>query len=440
MDSSQSTVTPPEAGGPHASSERHEQAARDVQPQGGGGVIHAFVALRHRNYRLYWSGHAISLLGTWMQATGMAWLVLQVTQSAWQLGVVSALTYLPVLYFALLGGVFADRWPKRRVLFVTQTIAMLQAFALFALRTTHALQVWEIYLLALALGVATSVEDPASSAFVAELVGRDDLPNAIALNSLLTNLVRILGPGLAGVIIVVGGVDPLFLLNALSFIVALIMLAVISPRQMYGQPSAGLARQSAWQSLREGIDYVRQSTAIMLIISVVGLALLWGANFTVIMPIFATDVLHVGAQGYGALVAAVGVGALGGGIWLAWNHRRPTIQAILLGVWLFGVLEIGFALSPVYLLSLLFLASIGCIETIFSAQSVTALQSIAPDRLRGRVMSVFFFSIAGSAPLGFLLAGWLTAQVGAPQRTTYLRCTHSGDGGVRLAMARHSRT
>jgi MFS family permease len=285
----------------------------------------------------------------------------------------------------------------------------------FALRTTHALQLWEVYLLALALGVATSVEEPASSAFLAELVGRDDLPNAIALNALLTNLVRILGAGLAGLMIAVGGVDPLFLLNALSFIVALIMLAVINPRELYGQPSAGVARQRAWQSLREGIDYVRQSTAIMLVISVVGLALLWGANFTVIMPIFATDVRHVGAQGYGALVAAVGVGALCGGIWLAWNHRRPTIQAILLGVWLFGVLEIGFALSPVYLLSLLFLASIGCIETIFSAHSVTALQSIAPDRLRGRVMSVFFFSIAGSAPLGFLLSGWLTAQVGAPK-------------------------
>ncbi len=379
-------------------------------------LMRAFSALQHRNYRLYWCGQLISNIGTWMQSTGVAWLVLQLTHSAWQLGVVSALQYVPVLLFALLGGVFADRWPKRELLLVTQSVAMIQSLIFFALLATHAIQVWEIYLLALLLGVTTSLDQPTRSAFVVELVGRGDLTNGVALNSAMISLVRILGPALGGLIIGLGGVGPLFLLNAISFIAALGGLVLIDSRALHHtqRPTAGATRQSTWQSLREGLVYVWQSPAILLIIWVAGLVLLWGANFTVILPVFATEVLHVGAQGFGALSAAIGIGALLGGIWLAWRQQRMTIHAFLLSMFLFGILDAGFALSQNFYLSAILIASIAALEAIYAAQSMTTLQAIAPDRLRGRVISVAIFFFTGSAPLGFLLAGWLTALCGAP--------------------------
>jgi MFS family permease len=180
------------------------------------------------------------------------------------------------------------------------------------------------------------------------------------------------------------------------------------------QTFADAPRQSAWQSLREGLGYVWQSPAILLIIWVAGLVLLWGANFTVILPVFASDVLHVGSQGFGALSAALGIGALLGGIWLAWRQQRMTIHTFLLSMLLFGVLDAGFAFSQNFYLSALLIASIGALEAIYAAQSMSTLQAIAPDRLRGRVISVAIFFFTGSAPLGFLLAGWLTALCGAP--------------------------
>jgi MFS family permease len=229
------------------------------------GFLRAFSALHHRNYRLYWSGQLISLIGTWMQTTGVAWLVLQMTQSAWQLGIVSALQYVPVLLFALIGGVFADRWPKRELLLVTQSVAMIQAIIFFALVATHTIQVWEIYLLAFLLGVTTSLDQPTRSAFVVEMVGREDLSNGVALNSTMVSLVRILGPALGGLIIGLGGVGPLFLLNAISFIAALGGLALIDSRALHHtqQPTFGATHQSTWQSLREGLAYVWQSPAIL---------------------------------------------------------------------------------------------------------------------------------------------------------------------------------
>src|SRR6185312_5113296 len=180
--------------------------------QPGKGWLRAFSSLRQRNYRLYWSGQMVSLIGTWMQIIGQAWLVLELTNSAWQLGVVGALQFLPVLLFALFGGVFADRWPKRRVLLVTQTASMLQALLLWLLVATGTVQLWHIYVLALLLGLTNSLDQPTRSAFVVEMVGREDLPNAVALNSSLVNLTRIVGPGLGGMIIAASGVTMLFLL------------------------------------------------------------------------------------------------------------------------------------------------------------------------------------------------------------------------------------
>ncbi|HLZ21909.1 MAG TPA: MFS transporter [Ktedonobacterales bacterium] len=376
----------------------------------------AFASLRQRNFRLFWFGQLISVMGTWMQAIGQAWLVLELTHSAWQLGVVGALQSLPVLLFALFGGVFADRWPKRRVLLITQSAAMIQAFLLWALIATSTVQIWHIYILALLLGLTRSLDTPTRQAFVVEMVGREDLPNAVALNSSLVQMARIVGPGLGGIIIVASGVGTLFLLNALSFLAVIVGLALINSHELHAQalhyPNTG-ERQSMWQSLREGMRYVWETPVVKLVIVVVGLVLLFGSNFNVVLPLFATDVLHVGATGFGFLSAALGVGALLSALWLAWGNRQPTVRRVLIGTLVFGVLEAIFAVSRLYPLSLVLIASVGSAETIFAAQSITMLQAVAPDHLRGRVMSVYILFFDGSVPLGYLLTGWLAGLRGA---------------------------
>jgi MFS family permease len=386
-----------------------------VRPPGKG-LLRAFTSLRQRNFRLFWFGQMISLIGSWMQTIGQAWLVLELTHSAWQLGVVGALQFLPVLLFSILGGVFADRWPKRRVLLVTQSADMLQALLLWALIATGTIQLWHIYILAMLLGLTKCLETPTRQAFVVEMVGREDLPNAVALNFSLLNLARIVGPGLGGIIIAASGVTMLFLLNALSFLAVIVGLALINSHELHAQAlqhrSAG-ERPNTWQSLREGVVYVWKTPAVVLVILVVGLVLLFGSNFNVFLPLFATDVLHIGARGFGFFSAAFGVGSLLSALWLAWSNSAPTIRRVLIGTLVFGVLEVVFAVSHLYLLSLVLIASIGFAETAFAQLSITMLQTVAPDHLRGRVMSVYVLFFDGSVPLGYLLAGWLSGLYGA---------------------------
>jgi MFS family permease len=385
-------------------------------PQLDKGLLRAFTSLRHRNFRLFWFGQMISLTGSWMQIIGQTWLVLELTHSAFQLGLVGALQSLPVLLFSLVGGVFADRWPKRRVLLWTRSAAMAQALLLWALIATGTVQLWHVYVLALLLGLTNCVGRPTGQAFVVELVGREDLPNAVALNSLLSNLTRIVGPGLGGIIIAASGVAMLFLLNALSFIAAIGGLALIKSHELHAQalphPNVG-ARQTTWQRLREGVDYVRRTPAVSLVILVVGLVLLFGSNFNVVLPLVATDVLHAGASGFGFLSAAFGVGSLISALWLAWGNQQPTIRGVLIGTLVFGVLEAAFALSHIYPLSLALIASVGGAEIAFATLAITTLQTVAPDHLRGRVMSVCILFFDGSVPLGYLLMGWLAGRYGA---------------------------
>jgi MFS family permease len=384
----------------------------------GKGVSRALTSLQHRNYRLYWFGQLISLMGTMMQTVGQAWLVLQLTNgSAWQLGVVGALQFLPVLLLALFGGVLADRWPKRRVLLITQSAAMLQALLLWALVFSNTVQIWQIYVLALLLGLTTSLDQPTRSAFVVELVGREDLPNAVALNSSLTNLARVVGPGLGGILIAASGVTLLFLFNAISFLAALGSLALMNSHEFQAQarPDAGAgAQQSTWHSLREGVAYVWNTPAVLLVILVVGLVLLFGANFSVVLPLFATNVLHEGAAGFGFLSAALGAGALLAALWLAWGNKKATIRGVLLGALIFSGLEALFALSPLYPLSLGLIAGVGAAEAVTGALAITTLQTVTPDHLRGRVSSVYILFFTGSIPPGYLLAGWLSSAYGAP--------------------------
>ena len=400
---------------PERAPERETTAIIPLQ-QAGKGWLRAFTSLRQRNFRLYWSGQMISQIGTWMQTIGQAWLVLQLTHSAFQIGLVGALQFVPVLLFSIFGGVFADRWPKRRVLLVTQSAAMIQAFLFWVLIASGAIQLWHIYILALLLGLMNSLYLPASQAFVVEMVGREDLPNAVALKSSLPTLARIVGPGLGGIIIAASSVAVLFLLNALSFLAVIMALALIRSHELHVQalqPASAGERQSTWQSLREGVAYVWQTPVVLLVIVVVGVVLLFGSNFNVVLPLFATGVLHVGASGFGFLSAAIGVGSLLSALWLAWGNRHPTIRRVLTGTLVFGVLEAAFALSHIYLLSLALIASVGFAETAFAAQSVTMLQTIPPDHLRGRVISVQVLFFDGSVPLGYLLLGWLSGLYGA---------------------------
>ncbi|GHO62084.1 MFS transporter [Ktedonobacter sp. SOSP1-52] len=379
------------------------------------GLWRAFASLRHRNYRLYWSGQVTSLLGSSMQTIGLAWLVLEITHSAWQLGLVGALQAVPILLFSLFGGLVADRWPKRHVLFVTQAVAMLQALLLWVLTISGVIQVWHLYLLALLLGCMNCLYRPASSAFVVELVGREDLPNAVALNSSLSTLARIVGPGLAGIILAGSAVSVLFIINALSFLAVLIGLAFIDNDKLYAQArqvaEAG-ARQSMWQSLREGFAYIRETPVVLLLLLVVGLVLLFGSNFNVVLPLFATDILHMGTTGFGFLSAASSIGALLATLWLAWSNQKPTMRRMLLGTLIFAILELAFALSRLYPLSIVLIASVGFAESTFAAQAITTLQTVVPDHLRGRVMSVQVLIFDGSLPLGYLLMGWLSALYG----------------------------
>ena len=385
------------------------------------GLLRAFVALRHRNFRLFWFGQLISLTGTWMQSIGQSWLVLELTHSALWLGVVGALQFLPVMFFALFGGVLADRLPKRKVLLFTQSAAMIQAFIMWILVATGEVRIWHVLVLALLLGLTNALDMPTRQAFVVEMVGRAELPNAIALNSSLFNMARIVGPGIGGLIIALLGVAPLFFLNAISFIAVLIGLAMIDLKQLHAQArnlaamtGAVVAKPRTMQSLREGLDYAWHTPSILLIIAIVGVVSLFGINFNVVLPLFATDVLHVGAEGFGFISSAFGVGSLLSALWLAWGNNRPSIYQLLVGVTAFCVFEALFAISNSYLLSLVLIAAVGFAQIAFSALANTTLQTVSPNHLRGRVMSAYMLVFAGSTPLGNLFTGGLAHFFGAP--------------------------
>ena len=383
------------------------------------GLLRTFVALRHRNFRLFWFGQLISLVGTWMQTTAQAWLVLELTHSAWLLGVVGALQFLPVMFLSLFGGVLADRLSKRTVLLFTQSSAMLQAVILWVLVATGHVQLWHVLLLASLLGLTNSLDMPTRQAFVVEMVGREDLPNAVALNSSLFNMARILGPGLGGLLIAWLGLAPLFLLNAISFIAVIIGLALIEIKELHipvmrSTLTKDVPKQSTLQSLCEGLAYVAHTPSVLLIIIVVGVISLFGINFNVVLPLFATDVLHSGPQGFGFISSAFGLGSLFSALWLAWGNNMPSIRRLLTGALAFCVLEILFAVSHLYLLSLVLIAAVGFSQIVFSAAANTTLQTVAPDYLRGRIMSVYMLVFAGTVPLGNLFTGGIAHLFGAP--------------------------
>jgi MFS family permease len=393
---------------------RRPDRAASLPPAPGGGIGRGLVAMRHANYRRYWFGQIGSLIGVWMQSVALPWLVLQLGGSAFQLGLVMAFLFGPSMIVAPLGGVLADRVDKRRTLIIVNAVAMLQASVLFVLTVSGVIEIGHVYALALVAGVVGAIEMPLRQAFVAELVPREDLVNAIALSSTSFNLSRVIGPAVAGLTIAVFGVASNFGVNALSYVSVIIGLLLIDPERLYRAKRPEVF-PSVRASLAEGLRYARRTPNVLWPLVLLGGIAALAMNFQTLLPLFSRGALGMDAGGYGALFAAIGVGSLAGSLGLAFvSGQRPMKRLILGGAAAFLALTfaLGFARSPLVAFPLVIgigLASMLMINTI----NVT-IQNSVPDALRGRVMALYVTVFAGSAPIGGLVAGSLAQAFGAP--------------------------
>jgi MFS family permease len=370
-------------------------------------------ALGSRNYRLFFEGQTVSLIGTWMTRVATSWLVYRLTHSPFLLGLASFASQVPILFLTPFSGVWVDRWNRHRTLVVTQALSMLQSFALAALALSGVIQVWEIVLLALAQGAINAFDMPARQSFVVQMIERrEDLGNAIALNSSMVNGARLIGPAVAGMLIAAVGEGYCFLIDGFSY---LAVIASLLAMRIEPGTAAG-ARRRLTTELREGWDYVAESAPIRSVLLYLTVVSLVGMPYTVLMPIFAASILHGGPHTLGLLMAAAGCGALAGALSLA--MRRSILGLGRVIVWsgsFFGMGLIGLGLSHVLWLSVAVVALAGFGMMRHLASSNTILQTIVTDNKRGRVMAYYAMSFQGIAPFGSLAAGALAAKIGAPE-------------------------
>lgn len=378
------------------------------------GRFQALAALRHRNFRLFWSGQLISLMGTWMQNMAQGWLVLQMTNSPFLLGLVSAIQFTPLLVLALFAGVVADRVPKRRLLIFTQSSLMLLAFILGILTLTGVVRYWQVLILAGLLGIANTFDMPARQAFVVEMVGKEDLMNAIALNSSIFNAARIVGPALAGLVIGRLGMAASFLLNGASFLAVIAGLLLIRiPEKIDWHHQA--AAEGIGEKIAEGLQYIRRTPVVLRTVVLMALVSIFAMNFNVLIPVLARDTLGQQAEGYGLLMSSSGVGALAGAIFLAViSSRGPRPWLLMGGAAGLCLFQLFLAGTRSYALALLFLGLTGWSMITFTASVNTTLQLNVPDNLRGRVMSVYSLVFGGVTPIGSMFSGSIAHLWGAP--------------------------
>ena len=393
-----------------------------------------FRALHNRNYRLFWTAQLVSQSGSWMQTTAQAWLVLKLTGSALSLGTVTMLQFLPITLLSLYGGVLADRLPKRTALIFTQGAAMIQAVIFGALVALDVIQLWHIYILAIIQGLISAVDNPTRQAFVVEMVGREDVLNAVALNSSSFNAARILGPSLAGVIIDQIGIAPTLVLNAVSFVPVLVALARMDAREFHlaAPPLPG----SAAQRVKEGVSYAWHHPAILSILIVVTFVGTFGYNFSLWLPLLAEFVLHTNAAGFGTLGSFLGVGSLVSAVGMAYMGR-VTMWRLLSGAGAFCLVLAALALSKVFLLSGGLLVVLGLAGFMFATSSNTLLQLLSPDTLRGRIMSVYILLFVGSTPIGGFFIGALSDWIGV--QVALMVCAALSMIGVILAFVYYRR-
>ncbi|HVJ50374.1 MFS transporter [Desulfitobacterium sp.] len=381
------------------------------------GFYRAFPALAHGPFRWFWFGQIISLTGTWTQNIGQAWLVLQLTNSPFLLGLVTAMQFLPMLLFSLHAGAWIDRMPKRRIIILTQTTLMLLAFVLAILVGTGLIQYWMLLILALILGVANTVDVPARQSYIIELAGREDLTNAIALNSAIFNGARIIGPAIAGIIMGVWGPTLCFLINGVSFvgvITILFFLPINAPK------SGSIPKQGkVWPEIREGLSYIRKTPTILFTISLLGFLSAIAMNFNVLVPVLAKLELNQQALGYGILMSAMGCGALIGALTVAVRSgSMPQVRTLFVGAIGLAVFSIFLGLQSNYWAAALMLAFMGWSMITFTASANSLIQLTVENEFRGRVMSVYSLVFGGMTPIGSFYAGSLSHFWGA--RVTFI--------------------
>ncbi len=371
-----------------------------------------FRSLHYRNYRLFFAGQSISLIGTWIQRIAMPWLVYHLTGSAFLLGLVGFAGQIPTFLLAPFAGVLTDRWNRYYILVVTQILSMVQALLLAFLYFIGSIEVWHVIVLNVFLGLVNAFDMPARHSFIVEMVEKkEDLGNAIALNSSMVNSARLLGPAIAGILIAYAGEGTCFLINGLSyiFVVTCLLQMNVAPEKKDRQST------HIFTELKEGFLYTFGLAPLRYVILLLALVSLMGTPYTVLMPVFAKEILHGGSHTFGFLMGASGLGALMGAVYLA--SRKSVLglwKIIPLSAAIFGFGLIAFSLSRIFILSLLLMVAIGLGMITQMASSNTILQTIADDDKRGRVMSFYSMAFMGTAPFGSILAGWLADLIGAP--------------------------
>lgn len=370
-----------------------------------------FRAFRHLNYRLFFAGQGISVLGTWMQSIAQSWLVYELTRSSWWLGLIGFLGAFPITLFSVIGGAVADRLPKRSLIIAADAVLMGQALLFGVLAGSGHAKIWHVALLVIVAGVANAFEKPARLSFVVDMVGKDDLGSAIGLNSALFNSARLIGPAIAGILIARIGTAACFVANSVSFLAAILALLLIRvPPQM-----APASDHSMLRSTVEGFRFLRHAPPVAALLVLVATLATFGWSYTVLMPIFADHILGRGPGGMGLLVSCNGIGALLGGLAVAkfGDTVRPR-RLVFAGIGIFAVATTVFAVSRLFWLSATALAFVGFGLIMFSATSNTAVQRRVPDELRGRVMGIYMMCFGGLHPVGALIAGALAHHFGAP--------------------------
>ncbi len=365
-------------------------------------------SLRQRNYRLFFFGQLVSVAGTWMQTVAQSFVVLDLTHSGTQLGLTSAARFLPMFVFGPLGGVFADRMDRRRVLYVTQTLSGLLAGVFAVTVGTHSIRLWIVYLLALALGFVNVFDNPARQSFISEMVPAEDLPNAVTLNSVAMNMARVLGAALGGVIAAAIGLALCFTCNALSFGAVLVSLAAMRGSELF--PAKRVSR--AKRQVRQGLRYVRSTPELfipLLMIAVIG-TLAW--EFQVSLPLMASQVFHGGAGSYGVMASVMGGGAVVGGL-ISAARSRPRARALCLAAIGWGIAILAAAVAPSMALELAALVFVGYGSITFNSLAKTTLQLAAKPEMRGRVMALWALAWLGSTPIGGPIIGWAGQAIGA---------------------------